>query len=89
MTWTDAFFNRFSSDSANVSVTSVAGSRGSATIASGGITGEEFGHRQYFAMRAQVSAGGVIIAEQGVYDPQEPDSGYLDVRCLRTYRFRD
>ena len=90
VTWTDAFFNRFSSDSANVSVTSVAGSRGSATIASGGITGEEFGHRlEYFAMRAQVSDAGVVIAEEGVCDPQEPDSGYPDVRCFRTYRFRD
>ncbi|MDP1920270.1 MAG: Ig-like domain-containing protein [Myxococcales bacterium] len=90
ITWTDEWFNRFSSDGASVSVTSVAGSRGTATIANGTIAGEDFGHRlEYLAIRAQVSDAGTIIAEEGLCDEQEPDSGYPDVRCLRTYRFRD
>lgn len=88
--WTDGYFNRFSSDSANISVASIAGSRGQATIANGAIAGESFGHQlEYFAMRAQVSDAGTVLAEEGICDPQEPDSGYPVIRCLRTYRFRD
>lgn len=90
ISWTDAFFNRFSSDNASISVTSIAGTRGTATIANGAIAGESFGHQlEYFAMRAQVSDAGIVIAEEGVCDSQAPNSGYPGVRCLRTYRFRD
>lgn len=88
--WSDGWFNRFSSDSASIGVNIVAGTRGQATIASGSITGESFGHDlRYFAMRAQVSDAGAVIAEEGVCDPSEPDAGYPGVRCLRTYRFRN
>ncbi|MBL8920023.1 MAG: Ig-like domain-containing protein [Myxococcaceae bacterium] len=90
ISWTDAWFNRFSSDSASITVSTIAGSRGQATIGSSTISGEEFGHTlQYFAMRAQVSDAGVVLAEEGVCDPLIPDSGFPAVRCLRTYRFRD
>jgi hypothetical protein len=30
-----------------------------------------------------------VVAEEGLCDPLAPDSGYPDIRCLRTYRFRD
>jgi|JI10StandDraft_1071094.scaffolds.fasta_scaffold10764_4 hypothetical protein len=90
VTWTDAFFNRFSSDSAAITITQIAGSRGSAAISTSGITGESFGHDlRYFAVRALVSDAGVVVAEEGLCDPLAPDSGYPDIRCLRTYRFRD
>jgi hypothetical protein len=90
ITWTDRYFNRFSKDSASINVANIAGTRGSATIANSGIAGEAFGHQlEYFAVRAQVSNAGTVLAEEGICDPQEPDSGYPDVRCLRTYRFRD
>jgi hypothetical protein len=90
ITWTDTYFNRFSSDSASINVANIAGTRGSAMIANSGIAGEEFGHQlEYFAVRAQVSDAGTVLAEEGICDPQEPDSGYPGVRCLRTYRFRN
>lgn len=90
ISWTDPFFNRFSSDSASISVNTVTGARGTAMVSNPAIAGESFGHDlRYFAVRALVSDAGVVIAEEGVCDPLEPDSGYPDIRCLRTYRFRD
>jgi hypothetical protein len=90
ISWTDGWFNRFSSDSASISVATIAGTRGQANISNGSISGEDFGHDlRYFAMRAQVSDAGVVLAEEGPCNASEPDSGYPAVRCLRTYRFRD
>ncbi|MBE2250610.1 MAG: hypothetical protein IAE78_13825 [Myxococcus sp.] len=90
ISWTDPFFNRFSSDSAGITVNVISGMRGTATISSSAIAGESFGHQlEYLTVRAQVSDAGVVIAEEGLCDFRNPDSGYPDVRCLRTYKFRD
>lgn len=90
VSWTDLWFNRFSSDSAQISVATISGTRGTATIASSSITGESFCHDlRYFAMRVRVNDAGVVLAEEGDCNITEPDSGYPDVRCIRTYKFRD
>lgn len=89
VSWTDYAFNRFSSDSASISVALISGTRGQATIASTAINTEAFCQRlEYLSVRAQVLGDGGII-EEGPCDPQAPDSGYPLARCLRTYKFRD